>query len=209
MFDYNQNSKQVVLTAPFSKINVTVRYPSDAEWIARAKAISLRNKKVGRSESEVVIEGADKANAALLDAIRIDQGEPLQDGESTFLIQHLEEAGVVSDPEPDGMQYRIELETPQGNTIHILRTPSAREYLDYKPSSIVEVNGSTVYRTNLKGIGEVYKRLIVATEGYAAAVPIVHQEPVIKALMDLVGRATGIKPVSSPEQPGAGSQSAG
>jgi hypothetical protein len=204
MFDYN--SKQLTFESPFSKVHVTVRYPTDAEWIGRSKQVSLRNKKLSRTETEVIVEGAEKADAALFDAIRIDNGDPLQDGEATFILRHLEEASIVGDPEPDGAsQWAIELDTPQGNTSFVLRTPSAREYLDYKPSSIVEVSGGTAFRTNLKNIGDIYKRLVVNVAGYAAAVPIPHQEPVVKALMERVGRSTGLRPVLASEQPGAGS----
>lgn len=172
-----------------------LRFPTDAEWCERARAITTVRRFLGRGKSTSETTGAEAANERLFDKIRLDKdGDPFDQAEMAAAIERLERASVESIT-PRSSGYSVSLRVPgrEGENIteHVLACPTLSQIDANEKASIRPVLGR---RTNeikvfLEPSGELYDRLIQCKPeeaGYAGAVPIIHKVAVVTELIQHV-----------------------
>jgi hypothetical protein len=168
---------------------INVRFPSDQEWIERQQKRKLITVNLGRGLSETRVSDSDEIDADLLARIRVDDGQVEVDGfEATTVFNRLYWSEILGDPTFDAGQFRVMLRI-LGNieTLHILRMPTAREEHQYLKSFVrnLDTQGSKQQTIiNLPAAADLYSKLVISNEGYAGAVPIVHQSMVIPCVMN-------------------------
>ena len=78
--------------------------------------------------------------------------------------------------------------TPGRHYVPPAQDPTAKDQFEYRRGfarAITLPSGRQELTVNIAPVGAMYKRLVVATEGYASAnVPIVHQAVAVRAAMD-------------------------
>jgi hypothetical protein len=164
---------------------VKVRFPTDEEWIERQrrKVIIMQ---LGRGVSETTVSNAEEADADLFRKIRADDGEELDAYEASRILEQLSLA-EVEDVVPEGAGFRVLLRVPGWTTAHLLRMPSAKDVIEHRRSfaRILDLPFNRQELTvNLAAAGALHQKLCQATEGYAGAVPIIHQAVAVKAAID-------------------------
>jgi len=187
LFDLNRPIGIKVRTAKGIEM-ITVRFPTDEEWIERQQKRKLITLSLGRGTSETVVEDTDEIDAALLSKIRVGQDGVEVDGfEASTVFERLQRAELVGDISYSSGQFRLVLSIHgEITTTHVLRMPTAKEENQYRKSFLrpVDMQGSKQQTTiNLGAAGELYKKLMVSVDGYAGGVPVVHQAIVIPAVM--------------------------
>jgi len=185
MFD-SQKEIHVQLRSAEGARTVKVRFPNDEEWIERQRRRKIIIKHLGRGTSETTIPNAEEVDAALLAKIRLDDGDELDAYEASRIIEQLGQA-EVDDVVAEGGAFRVVLRVPGGTTVHVLRMPSAKDVIEYRRNfaRILDLPFNRQELTvNLAAAGMLYQKLCQTSEGYAGAVPIIHQAVAVKAAID-------------------------
>lgn len=176
------------LRAPDGTKTVRVRFPSDEEWIRRQKRRKVIVKQLGRGRSQTDVLPCEDADADLVQSLRVEEkdGPEIDKFEAARVLEILATAEVedVSD-EPGG--FAVTLRVLGGKSTHHLRMPSEQDRAQYRRSfaDVVDLPyGKQQITVNIGAAAEIYRRLQVSAEGYAGAVPIIHQSTALKAALD-------------------------
>jgi hypothetical protein len=162
-----------------------VRFPSDEEWSAWARAQRTVRHFLGRGKSQSEEVDLPKINAELFAKIRLEEDGPeFDEAEAGMVIGRIERCTVV-DVVREGINYRIEMKVPGARVLHVLRMPTAKEMQDHERASIsvVAARRSVETRAFLEPSGALYEKLHVSHDGYAGDVPIVHKSAAVSEVI--------------------------
>ncbi|MCC6362208.1 MAG: hypothetical protein IT165_01720 [Bryobacterales bacterium] len=178
----------IQLRTPGGVKTVRVRFPSDDQWAERQRRRKVIIKNLGRGTSETIIPNAEDVDAALLAKIRIEEETPadVDAFEAVKCMEQLAQA-EVDDVVHVGDAFRVTTRVLGGTTVHLLRMPSARDVFEYRRgfARVLDLPFNKQELTiNLRAAGDLYKKLVQATEGYVGDVPIIHQAVAVKAAID-------------------------
>lgn len=170
-----------------------VRFPSDAEWCARAKSLKTLGLNLGRQKTRYEVPNAKDVDAKLFKQIRIDQDGPEFDqSEAAKVVERLEGARVT-DLVIEAGKYRVTMLVPGAETVHVLRIPSSQRAVDeYEMQSGKTDHGPRAKELKfyLEPSGPFYDGLVAETEGYNGPVPINHKYAALRAMLtDLEAQA--------------------
>ena len=185
VFDASRQVEIKLQSAEGTK-TVTVRFPTDEEWVERQRRRKIVIKQLGRGVSETVVPGSEDADAELLAKLRVGDGPEVDAFEASRILEQLSQADV-DDVLPEAGAFRVLVRVPGGITAHVLRMPSAKDVIEYRRAfaRILDLPFNKQELTvNLAAAGDLYKKLCQGSEGYAGAVPIVHQAVAVKAAID-------------------------
>lgn len=176
--------KYVLKIASGSVKQCEVRWPTDEEWVRRARKQSTVQRRIGRA---VTTEGRgiEDASAEMLAAIRLDKDGPEFDGsEAVRAISRLERCEVLSS-ERAGDKYTIVLSVPGGEVTHELRMPTQKDIQQYGRQTINrrEMRNETITRIDLEPAAALYDKVHVSHSGYRAEVPIIHKDVAVMELL--------------------------
>lgn len=167
---------------------ISVRFPTDDEWIERQRKRKIVTKDLGSGMSQTSVAETDEVDAALLAQIRIgDDGIEVDGYEATSVFDRLQRAEVVGEVTREAGQFCITLRVLGGiETTHVMRMPTAREEIRYRKSITQSIDSRSMNQTtiHLSVAGDFYKALLVRNAGYSGPVPIVHMAVVMPRLME-------------------------
>mgnify|MGYP001574031363 CR=1 FL=1 len=171
-----------------------VRFPTDAEWRARARAQRTMREHLGRGKSQYRVLNADDANADLFVQIRVDKDGPEFDAaEASAAIARLER-WEPGDSEREGDTYRIRAKVPGAQVVYVLRMPKQSEMAAFSRASmrVIEGRRSQELRFFLEPGEELFDKLLVSSEGYAEAggVPAIHKDAAVNELLAQIAEDT-------------------
>src|SRR3972149_1870930 len=175
---------------------ITVRFPTDEEWVERQRRRKIIIKQLGRGISETVIPSSEDADAELLAKLRVGDGPDVDAFEASRILEQLGQADV-DDVIAEAGAFRVLVRVPGGLTAHVLRMPSAKDVIEYRRAfaRILDLPFNKQELTvNLAAAGDLYKKLCQGTEWYAGAVPVIHQAVAVKAAIDALEAGFEVKP---------------
>ncbi len=178
------------MPTPTGPKTVRVRFPSDEEWIERQRRRKVLIKDLGRNVRETTMPGGEDVDAALLAKIR-EEGPEVDPFEASKIIEELSYC-VVDDVVPVTDGYRISLRVPGAVTVMLLRMPSQKDITEYRRgfARLLDLPfGRQELTLNLRVAGDLYKKLVLAAEGYAGDAPLIHQSVAVKAAIDALESA--------------------
>lgn len=162
-----------------------VKFPSDDEWCAWARAQRTVRRFLGRGKSQSEDVNLSEINAELFAKIRLDKdGTEFDQAEAGMVIGRIERC-AVTELEREGINYRIEMKVPGARVAHVLRMPTAKEMQDHEraSTSVVAARRSVETRAFLEPSGALYEKLHVSHDGYAGAVPIIHKSAAVSEVL--------------------------
>lgn len=188
----------VRLIAEIDKI-VTVRYPTDDEWVKRVRAMKTLRKSLGRKRAEFTPSSTGAFDAELFKKIRSDNSMDLDEFESTNVIDRLDRTEVISTVR-EGRTYVSSFKTFGGSIVsHSLQIPSekfVRKYYDQSGKTIFEARNSEI-RSFLEPSGPFYDERFEAATGYVVpegkqlleCIPINHKSVIISEMLMAIQEA--------------------
>jgi hypothetical protein len=175
---------------------ITVRFPTDEEWIERQRRRKVIIKQLGRGVSETIVPDSEDVDAELLVKLRGEEEGPEIDAfEASRALDQLAQADVDDVVQQDGGAFRITLRVPGAITTHILRMPSAKEIIQYRRAftRLLDLHyNKQQLLINLGAAGDLYKKISQESSGYAGAIPIIHQAAAVKAAIDELESGLGV-----------------
>jgi hypothetical protein len=176
----------IQLRGPDGVKTVRVRFPSDDEWAERQRRRKVIVKQLGRGISETTIPNGEDIDAAMLAKIRTEEEPEVDAFEAQKVIEQLATCDV-DDVVMDGDVFRVTLRVLGATTTHLIKMPSAKDVNQYRRgfARVLDLPFNRQELTiNVSAAGDLYKKLIEATEGYAGDAPIIHQAVALKAAID-------------------------
>ena len=197
VFDVGRQVEVQLRSAEGTK-TVKVRFPTDEEWTERQRRRKIIVRQLGRGISETVIPNSEDVDAVLFAKIRVGEGPEVDPFEASRIIEQLSQVDV-DDVVTEAGAFRVSMRVPGGITAHVVRMPSAKDVIEYRRgfARILDLPFNKQELTvNLGAAGALYQKLAQGTEGYAGAVPIIHQAVAVKAAIDALD--AGFQDDSSP-----------
>jgi hypothetical protein len=166
---------------------VSVRFPSDDQFIAWRRKKKVLQKDLGRDKFQIEQSKPEDCDLALVNAIRADKDGPeIDKAEAVHILNRLAKCEVPTRPEREGQAFVIEMKVMNRiATTHKLRIPSVQEQMDYERmrSSVIFGKYGQEIRINFQAAADLYEKLKVQTSGYANDVPVVHKAEAINVLL--------------------------
>lgn len=167
-----------------------VRFPTDAEWCARARRQRSVRRFLGRGKSESQDIDTSTVDLELFEAIRVDKdGASFDAADAANVLSKLERASI-EECAPDGAGYCISLKVAGGIVEHLVRIPTQAQIQQYETASVrvVGQRRSQEIRGFLEPSGELYDLIFVSQSGYPKdkPVPIVHKVAVISEIVQQI-----------------------
>lgn len=176
----------IQLRGPDGVKTVRVRFPSDDEWAERQRRRKVIIKNLGRGMSETIIANGEDIDAALLAKIRTEEAPDVDPFEAQKVVEQLSTC-EVDDVVMAGDSFRVITRVLGGATAHLLKMPSAKDVNTYRRGFLRVLDlpfNKQEITINVRVASDLYKSLVVATEGYAGDVPAIHQAVAVKAAID-------------------------
>lgn len=170
-----------------SNRKVTVRWPSDDEWIEYDRQTRLITEQLGDGSSRTITEGEEAASTGLLRKINLN-GEPCEEDDAaavTLMLSRCE----TGRPDRAGQVIEIPLTILGGiETRHFLRLPTEKELRNFNNSawSVRNRRRTSEIKADLRLMSKFYDTLTDrAPEGYedGSGVPVIHKQAVISELL--------------------------
>ena len=166
---------------------IMVRFPTDEEWTERQSKRQIITRSLGDRSSETTVADTEEIDGELLKRIRLgDDGIEVDNYEASSVFDRLQRAEVVEALREAG-QFKITLRVLGGIlTTHTQRMPTAKEEFAYKKRITQSIDSGSRNKTtiNLAVAGDTYQKLSASKEGYAGAVPIIHQAVIVPKVME-------------------------
>lgn len=193
-FDSNRQIDLKLQSANGAKA-LTIRFPSDAEWIERQQKRKIIVKQLGRGISDTITPDSADIDLELLKQIRIGEEElDIDEYEASRIIDQLSQADV-DDVLPGAASYTVILKVPGATVSHSMLMPSAKDIFQYRRSFIRSLNlpyNKQQLTINLEAAASLYEKAGAKAFGYSAEVPIIHKAAVVQAVVEHIESGFGV-----------------
>jgi len=172
---------------------LVLRWPTDEEWIARAKARKITIRKLGRGVSETIPPAPSEADAALYRAIAVNGAPEMTPAEAVKLFEMI---GVcdVTDVRLDGTGAFVSMMILTGPVEHQLKIPSADQVITFRRSAYklldLPFNQQQLTLTPEAG-ARLYDQCSGKSASYANGIPATHKDAAVRAVIEYVDNNLG------------------
>lgn len=189
MFDRNKEIETAIRREGGSPpTKCAVRFPDDGEWAEWYRGRRLTIQQLGRGASQFDIDTAD-ADLRLYLKICLNGAPELDRAEATAVITGIARREVRS-VEVEGDEMIVHMEVPGGEGVsHRLRSPSVKQVAELRRSSSQILSlpyNKQQIRTSLEPAVRLYDACAVAREGYEGAVPAIHKDEAVRAVIQFL-----------------------
>lgn len=161
-------------------------FPSDEDQMNRLRAQRIRVKLRGEPE----ISDSGDFDAALIQELRKDEGDPLEPEEASAILDWIFEAEAEDDPEVSGDEVVVRLGLPNGETgVHTLRIPTypvLTKWFGRRRKMTGKGQRGAIVTIEIGESGRIYDEHVVMSEGCGEAVPLVHKDAVLLTLYEFM-----------------------
>jgi hypothetical protein len=192
MFDSSANLKMPA-PARLGDVELTVRYPADQEWYARARARKYITHNMGRGRKETIMPEPGEPEARLFAAISLNGTPPISAAEAAMILEALGQA-MVTDVRTEAGTGIVEMITVTGKTIHKMEIPTADQIFRWRRGAVRVfdlLHGQQELRLNPEAGAELYDACKGRSEDYSSAIPGPHKDSAIKALVEYIDQNVG------------------
>lgn len=181
-----------VITVPLisgTRMDVSVRWPSDAQWTEKARRVRIVEREIGRGKTDREVVGAEDACAALYAAIKTEGAPDLDPFEARAVIDQIESSEVAS-IEREGDTFTVVIEAHGCELTHQVATPTQRQIHEFNRARLksVPTQRAREIRFDLAPAGVLYDAISKGATGYAAAIPLPHKFAVVTELLEEIER---------------------
>jgi len=172
---------------------VVLRYPTDAEWIARAKARKLIIRRLGRGVSETVLPEPGEAEVKLYQAIAINGAPAMTPAEAQKVLETIGNCDVIG-VELEDNDAEVEAVILNGRVKHRMKLPTADQVVKFRRSAFrlldLPFNQQQLVVTPEAG-ARLYDECGGKSDDYPKGIPAIHKDAVARAVIDFTDRSLG------------------
>ena len=184
MFNVEDKIKARVVR-PEGDVVLSLRFPTDQEWIDRSLRRKYRELNLGRGKTQTVQQSPDQKDAELVMDLQEENPIDIEAREASRILERL---SITSEPEEvqrEGVIFVIAFKARGIRLVHKLRPPTEAERAAFAEMSppVVTQGAISTYGFNIGAAGDLYNKVVKESSGYVGAVPIVHKAAAISAMM--------------------------
>jgi hypothetical protein len=182
MFD-TDTTITIGLRTATGKTDITVRWPNDEEWGLHRMRRKIMQVQLGRGQTETQIDTSE-ADAKLYESIKMNGAPAISPAEATSIIDRISTCDVTN-VDLRAEDAEVEMNTLMGVTKHIVRIPTMDEVRNLQRTTrliSLPYNRQEV-RTRLEPSAALWDKCGGRGEGYTGAVPAVHKDVAIRAVI--------------------------
>jgi hypothetical protein len=182
--------------APGTESKISVRYPTDEEWLKRARArkIIFRRPRSGVRETVPPVPG--DADVALYEAIKLNGAPAMTPVEAAKVLDKLASASVT-DVRIHGMEAEVDMLVMTGPVTLKLNVPTADQVFNANRASmhVVELRyDQQQARIDPSPTAHLFNECKGSSEDYANGdIPVLHKHEAVRAVIDLLDERLGPK----------------
>jgi len=193
MFDTNMTITQPVRTAAAGKQDITVRWPTDDEWVSHRKRRKVLQRSMGRGQTVIEVDSAD-ASARLYEVIKQNGAPPLTVGEAMHVIDNISVCDATG-VELGADQAEVQLVIVTGAVKHTVKIPTLDQVRELQRSTqfITLPYGAQEIRPSLGAAARLWDACGGQAEGYTGPVPNVHKDAAIRAVIQALEQEASAK----------------
>jgi hypothetical protein len=187
-FDINQPVKLKVIR-PDGDVTITLRFPTDEEWIERSRRRKIRSRNLGNGKTQSIQNPPDSHNAELVNGLRVGECAEVDLHEAKRILDRISTAAIDGDITREGANLRIPLKILGVSTVHIIRIPTERErgeFLQMSGVPTISQGNIDTYGFNLGGAADLYPKLRKDAIGYTGNVSVVHALAILNAAFEFI-----------------------
>jgi hypothetical protein len=188
VFDINKPVKEKVVR-PEGDVVVTLRFPTDEQWIERSLRRKIRSRNLGNGKTQSIPQLADPHDAELVNRLHVGEGAEVDLHEAKRILDRLSTAAIDGDIVREGAYLRIPMKIFGVPTVHVIRIPTERERAEFVQMSgvpTISQGNINTYGFNLGGAAELYAKLRKEVIGYVGNVSVVHALAVTNAAFEFI-----------------------
>ncbi|HEU0180302.1 MAG TPA: hypothetical protein VFV58_39200 [Blastocatellia bacterium] len=172
---------------------VVLRFPTDAEWITRAKARKIVIRRLGRGISETILPEPGEAEVKLYQAIAINGAPAMTPAEAQKVLESIGTCDVIG-VELEGNEADVEAIILNGRVKHHLKLPSADQVVKFRRTAFrmldMPFNQQLLVTTPEAGAW-LYDQCGGKSDDYPKGIPGPHKDAVVRAVIDFIDRSVG------------------
>ena len=173
-----------------AETTISMRWPTDAEWVARNRTHKILVRHPGRGVSENVPSEPNEADVKLYEAIKLNGAPPLTATEAQLVLDALGRCNVT-DVSIEGTETTVEMSISTGMATHKLKVPTADQVARMQRASsriLTLPYGTQEYKINPEPAAQLYDELGGHSDDYQGAVPLIHKDEVIRSVILFIDR---------------------
>jgi hypothetical protein len=184
----------ITIKVPNPPKTAFLRLPTNQEILDRLDQQKSIRRTIGRRKSQTEFVPNLKADLDLFTKIRLDKdGAEFDEFEAGNAISKLTFC-EVTDCQRAGDEYRVNLRTPFGETVHVVKIPTQRNITVYRRTVVSATDlphGQEELRYRMEPAVELYDSVVSKVEGYSASfkpsdVPPHHKSAVVVELVQSI-----------------------
>jgi hypothetical protein len=198
MFDATAEFHINARSAAGERSQLVLAWPTDAQWIERARLRKYVIKRLGRGSSETSAEPNLEGDLKLYEAIKRNGAPPLSSAEASRVLDAMAfcEIRDVELPQDEAI---VTLAVPGGEVKHTLKAPSAEQVRSLRRAAYrirdLPYNNQEM-RIFIDPGAQLWDDCQGRSSDYAGPVPALHKDAAIRAVIDALDREL----ISGPEE---------
>jgi hypothetical protein len=159
--------------------------PTDEQLCDHMRARRVIKHYLGRGKTITKTPNAARCDSELFEKLVVEgHGEEFDEAERSLAINKLLRT-QVTDVQREGNSFRVTLDTPFGETTHVLSMPKQKDVTEYRHEIVSSVEGrrQEEIRFKLEPANRLYDTVLTSVEGYDGAVPVNHKSTVLTEIL--------------------------
>jgi hypothetical protein len=170
-----------------TKIDVTMRWPTDEEWAERHRNRKIEIRNLGRGMSETDIDSV-AADLKLYQTAKLNGAPELTGPEASLVIRSMERC-EVTEVVLDGEEATVQLQVAGGSVTHRVQLPTADQTIKMQRAAsrlFSAPHNRSQMRMYLEPTARLYDECKGRSEDYTAAIPALHKDAAIRAVVEQI-----------------------
>jgi hypothetical protein len=190
MFDTTAEFHINARSATNEKSQLTLSWPTDAQWMERARLRKFMIKKSGRGSSETRLEPNLEGDLKLYESIKRNGAPPLTGAEASRVLDAISYCEIrdVQLPQDDAS---VTMAVPGGEVKHTLKAPNAEQVRSFRRAAYrlrdLPYNNQEM-RIFIEPGAALWDECQGKSADYEGPVPAIHKDAAIRAVIDALDR---------------------
>jgi hypothetical protein len=176
--------------------SVTVRWPTDQEWAARARSRKFIVRRLGRGVSETVPPAPNEADVQFYEKIALNGTPAVTKGEARQIIDVLATAAVTN-VTVEGNEASIDLNVLTGAVKHRVKLPTADQVIGMRAAAFRMLDlpfSQQQIQILLEPAARLWDECHGSSEDYAnGVVPALHKDVAMRSLIEYLDNKLGLR----------------
>jgi len=178
------------------EVEITVRWPTDAEWLKRARARKVIMRKPRAGVNETVLPMPGPHDVELYESIKLNGAPAMTPAEADKVLNAMSRS-EVTDVRLEGADAEVDMNVISGPVTLKLRIPTADEVIHLQRAAVRLLDlpfSQQEVRINPEPGGRLFDDCGGRSDDYPKGIPLTHKDTAVRAVIDYIDQRVGPQP---------------